>query len=67
MMNIKRVVFISAALFIGLIIYPWVTQAKDDTEPPEAMYIQSSIYDATRLRPPVEFTHKNHAEEYGLD
>lgn len=67
MMNIKRVVFISAALFIGLIIYPWVMQAKDDTEPPEAMYIQSSIYDATRLRPPVEFTHKNHAEEYGLD
>ena len=66
-MNTKRLLFVSILFIACFLALPWAIMAEKTQEAPESMYIESSVYDGMRRRPPVELTHLNHAEEYGVD
>ena len=66
-MNTKRLLFIGILSIVCSLALPWAVMAEKTQEMPESMYIESGVYDGIRNRPPVELTHQNHAEEYGIE
>ncbi len=58
------VLFICLLMGIGALGLVWA-QSQSGVE--DAFYIRSNFFEGKRLRPPVEFTHQNHVENYASD